>query len=368
MTRVLFIHSSNEMYGADRMLLAVLNSLVASRPVEVEVWLPDDVTPSPNSLSSHLEAGGYDYTVVRMPVLRRRYMTARGASGLIARAVATFVRMRRLRPDIVFCTTSATLSMAPIARLAGARDVVLHVQEVWSGGEARVMSVLARSATRVLAISAAVQEELRGHARRLSEVVVNAVPEPADPVVDIGARSGPLHYLVASRWNAWKGHRTLLTAWAAAGSPGRLTVLGGMPPVGLGVDVPGLIAELGLSEAGTVTVLGEVDDITPHIDAHDFLVVPSDSPEPFGLVAIEAFARGRPVIGSDAGGLADIVESGENGFLYPIGDADALATVLRARTRDEVAALGATARASYLADYSIERYEQRMRAFWDSLI
>lgn len=53
-------------------------------------------------------------------------------------------------------------------------------------------------------------------------------------------------------------------------------------------------------------------------------LVPSVWPEPFGLVAIEAMASGRPVIGSDTGGLADIVVHGETGLLVPPGDAPAL--------------------------------------------
>jgi glycosyltransferase involved in cell wall biosynthesis len=53
-------------------------------------------------------------------------------------------------------------------------------------------------------------------------------------------------------------------------------------------------------------------------------VVPSRWPEPFGLVAIEAMAAGRPVIASDIGGLPDIVVDGITGVLVPAGDVAAL--------------------------------------------
>ena len=53
-------------------------------------------------------------------------------------------------------------------------------------------------------------------------------------------------------------------------------------------------------------------------------VVPSVWPEPFGLVAIEAMAAGRPVIASAIGGLSDIVVDGVTGVLVPPGDALAL--------------------------------------------
>jgi glycosyltransferase involved in cell wall biosynthesis len=55
-----------------------------------------------------------------------------------------------------------------------------------------------------------------------------------------------------------------------------------------------------------------------------FGLVPSIWAEPFGIVALEAMAAGRPVIASRIGGLADLVADGETGFLVPHGDVPAL--------------------------------------------
>jgi glycosyltransferase involved in cell wall biosynthesis len=53
-------------------------------------------------------------------------------------------------------------------------------------------------------------------------------------------------------------------------------------------------------------------------------LVPSIWSEPFGIVAIEAMAMGRPVIASRTGGLTDVVVDGESGLLVPPGDEVAL--------------------------------------------
>jgi N-acetyl-alpha-D-glucosaminyl L-malate synthase BshA len=58
--------------------------------------------------------------------------------------------------------------------------------------------------------------------------------------------------------------------------------------------------------------------------AHVFLL-PSEL-ESFGVEALEAMACGVPVVGSDAGGLPEIVRHGETGFLLPVGDVEGMAT------------------------------------------
>ena len=60
----------------------------------------------------------------------------------------------------------------------------------------------------------------------------------------------------------------------------------------------------------------------------DMLVAPSLSPEPFGIVIVEAYAYGVPVITSRAGAFPELVRDGETGFLVDTGSVDDLSTVL----------------------------------------
>lgn len=61
---------------------------------------------------------------------------------------------------------------------------------------------------------------------------------------------------------------------------------------------------------------------------HDLVVVPSEWLETGPLVIYEAFAAGVPVLGSDLGGIAELVSNGLNGRLLPCGDALAWANAL----------------------------------------
>jgi len=67
--------------------------------------------------------------------------------------------------------------------------------------------------------------------------------------------------------------------------------------------------------------------------AHVFLL-PSEL-ESFGLSALEAMACGLPVIGTDAGGLPEVVKHTETGFLLPVGDVEGMAARTLEILKDE---------------------------------
>lgn len=355
--RLIFLHSSDELYGADRMLLEMVT---AARDVaDVQVWLPNDLAHPAAPLCTKLIADDVLVRHLDLPILRRAYQNPRGLLRLLRGAVALVRELRAARADVLYCTTSAVLLAAPLGRLAGTSTVVGSIQEIWSGSDRYLLGVPARACTRLLSISGAVTRSLPAALRRRSTVVPNGTPEPT-ATAPLPAGDRTLNFVVASRWNGWKGHRTLLAAWELAGAPGRLVVLGGRPPSGDWVDVPALVA--GLSDPDSVSIVGEVADPSPLFAAADVVVMPSDKEEPFGLVAIEAFARGRPVIASAGGGLLDIVTDGHDGWLFPPGDAQQLADLLGSLTADAVAAAGAHARATYEERFTTGRFARNWRA------
>jgi glycosyltransferase involved in cell wall biosynthesis len=90
------------------------------------------------------------------------------------------------------------------------------------------------------------------------------------------------------------------------------------------------------------------EEVAMALDGSTVLLLPSRS-EGLPRVAMEAFARHRPVVGARAGGIPDIVDDGISGLLVPAGDAVALAgaatRVLRDGALAERLAAGAAAAA-----------------------
>jgi L-malate glycosyltransferase len=95
--------------------------------------------------------------------------------------------------------------------------------------------------------------------------------------------------------------------------------------VGDGPDRPAaeaLCREKGLS--AHVSFLGNMPALEAVMPSADLYLLTSNA-ESFGLSALEAQACGVPVLGYDAGGLPEVIVSGETGFLRPVGDLDGLA-------------------------------------------
>lgn len=115
-----------------------------------------------------------------------------------------------------------------------------------------------------------------------------------------------------------------------------------------------------------VRLAGFADDVPALMAASDIHVVPSRY-EPFGLTAIEAMAMACPVVAAKVGGLAEIIDDGDNGLLFVPEDVDDLAgklaglmqsPALRQRLANQAAA---TVRARYSASAMAEAVEQVYR-------
>jgi glycosyltransferase involved in cell wall biosynthesis len=160
-----------------------------------------------------------------------------------------------------------------------------------------------------------------------------------------------------------KGHLVLLRALAQARAqvPGvRLDVAGRGP---LEPALKAYARELGLEDA--VRFLGFVSPVQSAIEDAAVVVVPSLG-EGFGMVALEAMERARPVIASTVGGLPEIVADGETGLVVPPADAEALADAIVALAGDlpRAAAMGRAGRDRALAEFTPERCVERVEELY----
>jgi glycosyltransferase involved in cell wall biosynthesis len=99
--------------------------------------------------------------------------------------------------------------------------------------------------------------------------------------------------------------------------------------------------------------------------ASSALVLPSRD-DSFGIVLLEAWLHGKPVVGANAGGIPDVIQEGETGLLVPYGDADSLAQAISWLLDHpaEAAQMGARGRERTLARWTWDAVYERVWAVY----
>ncbi|MEO7793828.1 MAG: glycosyltransferase [Thermoanaerobaculia bacterium] len=350
------------------------------------------------------EGGAQRLTLATCGALRRdhflpRILCARGDGSLVDRAralgvpVRTLGRLRRpfdvgaiallvrelerLRPEIVHVALYSRASpyFRLAARLAG---VPLVVAQDWSqpGPQPalrRSADRLLRHGTRFLAASHAQERELLCAGIRAEQIAV------VHAGVDVERLGGGLRQvtrtglglepdqpmaLVSARLAAAKGHEDLITVLPSilARAPRLQLFFAGSGPLA------GALAER-LRREGldrSVRLLGHVENIPDLLAAADFVVLPSRI-EGLPSALLEAYAAGRAVVATAAGGVGEALTDGVEGRLVPLGDGAALAAAVSELATDAAlrAKMGERGRSRVERDFQLDRATLRLEAVYE---
>ncbi|MDQ0271056.1 N-acetyl-alpha-D-glucosaminyl L-malate synthase BshA [Cytobacillus purgationiresistens] len=126
-------------------------------------------------------------------------------------------------------------------------------------------------------------------------------------------------------------------------------------------EVSKLVDDLSLS--GRVLFLGKQDNVEELYSISDLMLLLSEK-ESFGLVALEAMACGVPCIGTNIGGIPEVISDGRNGFICQLGDIEGIAEKALELLTDEALhrsfsrASLATVSNSFSAEKIVSQYEE----------
>ncbi|MFP7477373.1 N-acetyl-alpha-D-glucosaminyl L-malate synthase BshA [Terribacillus saccharophilus] len=98
--------------------------------------------------------------------------------------------------------------------------------------------------------------------------------------------------------------------------PAKLMLIGDGPEYS---DILRDVQQRGLEDK--VLFLGKQNNVAALLNMADIMLLPSEK-ESFGLVLLEAMACGVPCIGTDVGGIPEVIEHGKNGFITQLGDVE----------------------------------------------
>lgn len=367
--RVLFVSHSGAVSGAERVLLDVVEAFPGARAFVFEPGdLPTRLTEA--GVETTISQGGATLSGARRDSSLRVIMPL--ASSLFGLTRELMAAMKAC--DIVYANSQKAFTLAALACLLKRKPLVWHLHDILSPAhfgtlQRQLQTRLANltAACVIVPSSAAAQAFIAaGGKAGLVAVVPNGVSRDPDlrPKAELRRALGlPEDGFLAgvfSRISSWKGQDIVLKA--LADQPGATGVFAGSALFGeeaYAAELQRLVRELGLENRAIF--LGQRSDILPLMQAMDVVIHPSTEPEPFGLTLVEAMLAGTPLLASDAGASAEILENGRYGTLFAPADPAALVAALTdlarmARERPEdLAERTQAARARALTNYSVAR-------------
>jgi glycosyltransferase involved in cell wall biosynthesis len=385
---ILYVHSSDEMYGADLILLQLVEHL-ALRRFRPIVVLPTDVAYD-GRLTTALRERNIKTVHLKTAILRRKYLTPWGSAIYLWRLVMSTVSLVRLirveSVDIVHSNTTAVTPGALAAWLTGkphiwhVHEIIVHPRILW-----RLTSwLLPRLSNRVVAVSEAVCDHLCAGDRfneKKSIVIHNGIDLKRFANLGGGRRVrdewkvAPEQLLIGmvGRISHWKGQDYFLevASLVSKNHPEAHFAI-------VGTTFPGqeklidhlklLSADLGLS--AVVTFAGYRSDIPAVLDALDVFVLPSTLPDPFPTVLLEAMATCKPVVANAHGGSIEIIEHEVTGLLVRPDSPEEMAAAIN-RLLDKPSqrlAMGQRGRERLISAFSLESYVANWQKLYENLV
>ncbi len=390
MANVLYMNSSNELYGADRSLLRLVTSLDKNyfRPY---VFLPNDL-PYEGLLSNEFDKIGIPYQKFPLAVLRRKYFNISGLISLLYRALISSAYLYRFSQKqdmhLIHSNTSAVLTGAFASQLLRIPHI-WHVREImidhnWLGRF--VAGYLYLFANKVVAVSGPVKDSLVAalpHLERKIVVIHNGIDITPFQRSDhakvfqlrqewVGDEDVPIVGMIG-RISSRKGQDYLARAIAKI-TPSypniRVVFVGGYLPgeEWRKADLYKFISNQGIQNQ--VRIEDFRQDIDLVLSAFDIVVVPSILPEAFPTTVLEAMAAGKPVIATAHGGVIEQIENGITGLLVSPKDPCDMSSAIEhlISNRDDRLRMGQAGRERVLRNFTVERYVNDIQSLYSNTL
>ena len=199
-----------------------------------------------------------------------------------------------------------------------------------------VPMMLSRGNARVIAVSDAVAEKWR---KRLPPGALSVLPNAFDieslRLNAVGlqgnSREGSVTLAMVADFSGWKGHDVFVNAVETLHRSflALHAVIKGRVRDAQGARLrDALLADIARRQLADVIEVNDRDEPALPVIAGSDIVVSTAQNEPFGRVAVEALALGKPVVAVRSGGLADILEHCEAATLVRPGSVDELVSAI----------------------------------------
>jgi glycosyltransferase involved in cell wall biosynthesis len=317
--------------------------LLLSEGLEKNGWKTLTVFSKEGPIIEIFENSGLETMVIKHNNWLRRKPLFRFIKDIlfeIRSGIAMYKSLRSFQPDIIYVNTVASFAGVVFANVLR-KPLVWHIRELpyFINGEMKfpmyffniIKKIIYFSPSGIVTPTQLASKYWFGAGRKTNKIFVvsNAVDDEylSRKIIKKKFSSKEIIIGVPGSLRKAKGHIFLLETINEyfANNPAIKFKISGDGPFDYVQKLKDFIAKNDLTKK--IEFTGTLTDMIPFYDSCDFIVIPSKA-ESFGRTIIESFAREKPVIATNSGGIPEIIHDGVNGILVPYNDKSSLAEAI----------------------------------------
>lgn len=371
MKKIAIFHPSNELYGADRIMVLAAKALKNYKAI---IYLPKE-GPLSELIANELPEAELKINP-QMPIISRSLFSPKGIFKTIHNYLnfKKFIKreFNRYHFDKFYVNTLSCSILLPALKKFKT-PIITHVHEILENPKlaAFVTAKLAFHYSRkVISVSVAVQSNLHRICKRrkaTSLVVHNGIPAINTRELKSINEDITSFYLFG-RIKPEKGQWYLIKALELIPKEElkdtHFNLVGGTlkGKEYLTNDLINNIKKAGLEEF--ITLKGFTNDISVELADADVCLVPSLMKDPFPTTVLEAMSAGKAIIASDTGGAKEAITNNISGIVIPADDPFEFAQMIRKLIGNKslINKLGTNAKESFDSNYTIRHFNERWRS------
>ena len=371
MKTILLFHQSGELYGSDKSILNTIKYL--KNYYNLIVLIPED-----GPLANELKKNEVEYHIIDLLKISRSSLSINFFLSALLRIprclknLSKIIKNRHI--DIVYTNTIAVIIGAIWAKINN-KYHIWHIREIISEPKAVKVFyslIVKKLSNKILCNSKATANNIDDKSYNKIQVIYNGVND-LNQNQKLKKVKDTINISLIGRINKWKGHFLFVDVANKLISDGvkniKFSIIGSPHKSNPSIlqELEQYIKEFDIQ--GYIEIIEFQKEIRNMYLKSDIVVVPSIKPEPFGLVAIEAMSFGLPVIGTNMGGLKEIINHGETGYLFDFNSSDDFKNYLQILIDDETLRLklGENGRNRYKKLFQLENNLKNIKNVFDSI-
>ena len=322
--KILILHSSNDLYGASKIFLQIIQILKNSE-YEIHVVLPSK-GPLDNLINQNAHVCYHS-----LGVLRKMYLNP---LGLINRLVTNLKAIKFLSNyikhnsiDLVYTNTS-TILCGGIAAIKNNIPSLFHIHEIPTGNKLYEFlsgKMINKYSNRVLTVSESVKKHWVKYidSNKIYRIYNGIVFKKTDSNIKLDRKKNDFVITSVARIIPYKGHAYLIdiaNELIKKSTKFKFLIVGDTLPSYASYEkrIKQKARDLGLDNQ--IKFLGFRNDVSSILKQSDLFIHPAISPDPLPTVLFESLYNNLSVAATNLGGAIEILDNGNNGLLIPYND------------------------------------------------